>query len=57
MGFTPDAEFPVVYGEKGIVRFHITGNVKKDGLIAISASSLTYLTTPKFIVNLPINPS
>ncbi len=37
MGFTPDAEFPVVYGEKGIVRFHITGNVKKDGLIAMVA--------------------
>ena len=29
MGFTPDAEFPVVYGEKGIVRFDIEGNHKQ----------------------------
>lgn len=39
MGFTPDAEFPVVYGEKGMVTFHISGDVKKDGLVALVAGN------------------
>ncbi|WRK54300.1 M20/M25/M40 family metallo-hydrolase [Coprobacillaceae bacterium CR2/5/TPMF4] len=29
MGFTPDAGFPVVYGEKAGCSFEITGNVEK----------------------------
>lgn len=39
MGFTPDAEFPVVYGEKGMVTFHISGDIKKDGLVALVAGN------------------
>lgn len=39
MGFTPDAEFPVVYGEKGIVHCTLTGDFEKDGLIALYAGS------------------
>lgn len=35
MGFTPDAEFPVVYGEKAGVNFHITGEIEKDNIIGI----------------------
>ena len=35
MGFTPDAEFPVVYGEKAGVNFHMTGEVAKDNIIGI----------------------
>ena len=35
MGFTPDAQFPVVYGEKAGVNFKITGTIDKDNLIGL----------------------
>lgn len=35
MGFTPDAEFPVVYGEKAGAHFRITGKIDKDNIIGI----------------------
>lgn len=36
-GFTPDADFPLIYGEKGIVNYTITKNIKIDGLTEIEA--------------------
>lgn len=39
MGFTPDANFPVVYGEKASCHINITGNVIKNGLIALHAGT------------------
>ena len=39
MGFTPDASFPVVYGEKAGGEFVIEGNVEKGGLIYLSAGN------------------
>lgn len=39
MGFTPDASFPVVYGEKAGCEFVIEGNVEKSGLIYLSAGN------------------
>lgn len=39
MGFTPDAEFPVVYGEKAGVNFEITGEIEKDNIIGIYAGT------------------
>lgn len=39
MGFTPDAEFPVVYGEKAGVNFEITGHIEKDNIIGIYAGT------------------
>ena len=39
MGFTPDASFPVVYGEKAGCEFVIEGNVEKGGLIYLSAGN------------------
>lgn len=35
MGFTPDAEFPVVYGEKAGAQFKIQGYIEKDNIIGI----------------------
>ncbi|KXU51641.1 MAG: dipeptidase PepV [Longibaculum muris] len=35
MGFTPDAEFPVVYGEKAGVNFQITGEIERGNIIGI----------------------
>ena len=37
MGFTPDAEFPVVYGEKAGAHVDITGDIEKDNIIGIYA--------------------
>lgn len=39
MGFTPDASFPVVYGEKAGCEFVIEGKVEKGGLIYLSAGN------------------
>ena len=39
MGFTPDAEFPVVYGEKAGVNFHITGEIENDNIIGMYAGT------------------
>lgn len=39
MGFTPDAEFPVVYGEKAGAMLHIKGYVEKDNIIGIYAGT------------------
>lgn len=36
-GFTPDAEFPLIYGEKGIVNYTLTKNIKLNGIIEIDA--------------------
>lgn len=35
MGFTPDADFPVVYGEKAMTGFTITGDVENEELIGL----------------------
>jgi len=32
IGFAPDASFPLIYGEKGIMSFDIKGNIKDDVL-------------------------
>lgn len=39
MGFTPDANFPVVYGEKASAHVNIKGIAKKDGLIGLYAGN------------------
>lgn len=39
MGFTPDAEFPVVYGEKAICQMDINGEFEPDNIIGIYAGS------------------
>ena len=39
MGFTPDAEFPVVYGEKAGCNVRIKGNVEKGNIIGIYAGT------------------
>lgn len=35
MGFTPDAEFPVVYGEKAGAHLNIKGTIEKDNIIGL----------------------
>ncbi len=35
MGFTPDADFPVVYGEKAGCHFEFTGDIEQDNIIGI----------------------
>lgn len=37
MGFTPDANFPVVYGEKAVAQVVIKGTTDKNGLIGLYA--------------------
>ncbi len=37
LGFAPDANFPLIYGEKGILSFDITGTIKESKLITFKA--------------------
>ena len=37
MGFAPDANFPLIYGEKGIFSFDVTGKVSDHDLITFKA--------------------
>lgn len=39
MGFTPDADFPVVYGEKANCHFVLSGETEKDEIIGIYAGT------------------
>ena len=36
-GFTPDAEFPLIYGEKGIVNYTLSKNINLEGIVEIDA--------------------
>lgn len=36
-GFTPDGEFPLIYGEKGIANYRTTGSIEIPSLISIDA--------------------
>ena len=35
--FSPDAEFPIIYGEKGILSFNIEGSINNSEVLAIKA--------------------
>ena len=35
LGFSPDSDFPLIYAEKGIITFSVTGNVEIPGLFSI----------------------
>ena len=37
VGFAPDASFPLIYGEKGILTFNISGNIKESQLLTFNA--------------------
>jgi len=37
IGFAPDASFPLIYGEKGILSFDITGKVNDDKLLTFKS--------------------
>lgn len=37
--FTPDADFPVIYGEKGLVVYSLTGKIHYNEIVSIKAGS------------------
>lgn len=45
MGFSPDADFPLIYGEKGLVNFDITGSLE-DSIILDFESGVRYNVVP-----------
>ena len=46
---TPDADFPVPYGEKGLMRFSVSQKIKNGNLLNISAGSSTNAVAGKAI--------
>lgn len=47
IGFAPDASFPLIYGEKGIFSFDITGTQSGDELISFNAGD-RYNVVPEY---------
>ena len=37
LAFSPDAEFPVIFGEKGILTFNLEGNIENSEVVSIAA--------------------
>lgn len=52
-GFTPDADFPLIYGEKGIVRGVFSKFVDLSPIIAMSGGSVSNAVCDSFLVTLP----
>lgn len=46
-GFTPDSDFPVVYGEKGITQVVVSKNIKFKNIISIKAGLATNIVIGK----------
>lgn len=51
-GFTPDADFPVIYGEKGIVNYTIKGSINLDFIDEINAGVASNVVIDKASVKL-----
>lgn len=47
IGFAPDASFPLIYGEKGILSFDVTGKVMDTDLITFNAGD-RYNVVPEY---------
>ncbi|HBS02319.1 MAG TPA: hypothetical protein DEA63_00380 [Firmicutes bacterium] len=51
--FTPDADFPLIYGEKGIVRALASKMVDLSPIVAMSGGSVSNAVCDSFVVTLP----
>lgn len=49
MAFTPDANFPVIYGEKGIIVFDLVQDLKSSGCCGISVKALKGGNAPNMV--------
>lgn len=49
-GFTPDADFPLIYGEKGICNYKYEGELPLNGVISIDAGVVSNSVIDKAIV-------
>ena len=54
-GFTPDAEFPLIYAEKGITRFNAVKKIDLSPIVAIDGGVVVNAVCDKVIVTLPID--
>ena len=52
-GFTPDADFPLIYGEKGIVRGMFSKMIDLSPIIAMSGGTVSNAVCDSFLVTLP----
>ena len=49
---TPDADFPVPYGEKGIVRFTVSQKIKNGEIISIKAGQTNNAVAGKAVAEI-----
>ena len=54
-GFTPDADFPLIYAEKGIYRANISRKIDLSPIVAIDGGVVVNAVCDKVIVTLPID--
>lgn len=54
-GFVPDADFPLIYAEKGILRVDITGYIKDENILSIDAGLRANMVPDALMVTLKGN--
>lgn len=55
IGFAPDANFPLIYGEKGLLSFFVEGHVQDDKLISFHAGDRLNIVPDKASCKLAID--
>ena len=54
-GFTPDADFPLIYAEKGIAHFNASKKVDLSPIVAMDGGFVTNAVCDKLVVTLPFD--
>lgn len=54
-GFTPDADFPLIYGEKGIVNYSLKGKIDLKDVISIEAGVASNCVIDRAVVEISNN--
>ena len=49
-GFTPDADFPLIYGEKGIVNYRYHGRLPLNNVVSIKAGEASNIVIDRAVV-------
>ncbi|MGI6644372.1 MAG: Sapep family Mn(2+)-dependent dipeptidase [Bacilli bacterium] len=52
-GFTPDAEFPLIYGEKGITNYETSLDIDLSPIISVRGGKVSNSVIDRFVVTLP----
>lgn len=55
LGFSPDSDFPLIYGEKGFLNFEVKKDIKLDGIISIEGGTAFNAVIESCLVKAEVN--